>query len=490
MIKNNSKLAFPHKLSLYISLCLLSIVQSNAQNFYTINDIIERALFYSPEYNLNKIQNQIDKNTYEISMTSLLPSISMSILGPSYSKTISPVSQSDGSLKYLEVNNWQDNFSLNAAIPIEFTGGQLSLISNLSMYKNNRDNNTSTSYSANYYHLSLNQPLDFFSINKWNRRITKATRDKSEIQRTEYLFELKYYVLQLFFEALEKDTNIKQLEHQKYSLHKLHELSKVAYSAGKVLETDRESIALKIENCLNQIELSQEELIKTFKLLNIETKLTFTIPETTFICPELPFISIDTDVAISQLCEKIEKMYRVQLLSQKRTNSQLRNKRWVNASLSTGVGLSASANNIKQLSKNRITDYNISLNFTFPITSWSSQKKEYINAKLNYEKLLISKQKYIEQQKVELLGLIANIKLNCKTYNYLLNKKQLLQKEKKTKQELFKTQRILFNELEDTMDEELQNELNLIHTIANIYLDKCEIERKIEIDFTFNRAIY
>lgn len=160
----------------------------------------------SPEYRLHKIQTEIDQRSYEINIASLNPSVTVSFSGPSYSQTISPISQPDGSIKHLEINNLQSTFSLNTIVPIELTGGQLSLNSNLSMYKNNGAYNASTSYSLNYYHLSYTQPLNFFSINKWNRQIAKANRSKAEIEQTEFIFDLKYKTLQLFFNIIQKKT--------------------------------------------------------------------------------------------------------------------------------------------------------------------------------------------------------------------------------------------------------------------------------------------
>lgn len=467
-----------------ILLSVLLIFRSSAQCAYTLNDVLDKVMFSSPEYRLQRIQAEINRRTYEISMASLLPSVSMAFSGPSYSKTISPVSQTDGSIKYLEVNNLQGNFTLNANVPIVWTGGQLSLNSHLSMYRNNRDDNLLTSYSLNYYHLSYNQPLDFFSVNKWNRRIVKANRTKAELEQIEKTFELRYNILQLFFEIVAKKTEIVLLVHQTESLQKLYEISKAAYIAGKMLETDLESIELKIASIANQTATNKEELNKLFELLNAETGLCFTASETELICPDFPVFTINAEVALSRMNDKIENMYKVQLLSQERTNSQLKRKRWGSASLSMGIGMSASANDFKRLSDSRITDYNASLNFSFPITGWTSQKKEYENGKLNYEKLVINKQKYIDRQRIELQNLISTIKLNHKTYVYLLSRKELLRKEKDVKQNLFQLQHIIFNELEEVMDRQIQNEQTIIRTIKNTYLDACEIEKMTASELT------
>lgn len=89
----------------------------------------------------------------------------------------------------------------------------------------------------------------------------------------------------------------------------------------------------------------------------------------------------------------------------------------------------------------------------------------------------------MDSQKIELLNLISTLRLNRKTYDYLLNQKQLLQKEENVKRNLFQSQRIIFNELEEVMDQQIQNEQNIIQTIANVYLNTCEIEMMTATDF-------
>lgn len=439
----------------------------------------------SPEYRLHKIQTEIDQRSYEINIASLNPSVTVSFSGPSYSQTISPISQPDGSIKHLEINNLQSTFSLNTIVPIELTGGQLSLNSNLSMYKNNGAYNASTSYSLNYYHLSYTQPLNFFSINKWNRQIAKANRSKAEIEQTEFIFDLKYKTLQLFFNIIQKKNNIKQLKHQKLSLQKLYTLSKTAYTTGRMLETDLESIALKIISYENQIKEKGGDLKKLFNLLSIETKLDFITEEDNFICPEPPVFTIDTEFAIFRLNDKIESLYKSQLLSQERTNSQLKHKRWGNASLSMGIGLNASSENLKGLYKNKTSDYNVSFNYSYPLTSWSSQKKEYEQSKLSHKKILISKQRYIEEQKIELLDLISSLELNNEAYSYLQRQKQLLQNEERIKTNLFQAQRIIFKELEEIIDKQIQNEQSIVQIIANAYLNICQIEKMTMTNILF-----
>ena len=478
----------PILFKLYSLILLYVSLTCSAQCSYTLKDILDKVMYNSPGFQLYKIQTEIDKRTYEINIASLNPSISASFSGPSYSQTISPISQPDGSIKYLQINNLQSTFSLNTIVPIELTGGQLLLNSNLSMYKNNSAYNASTSYSLNYYRLSYSQPLDFFSINKWNRQIAKANRSKAEIEQTEYIFDLKHKTLQLFFNIIQKRSNIKQLKHQKLSLQKLYTLSKIAYTTGRMLETDLESIALKILSYENQIKIKGEELKKLFNLLSIETNLDFIPEEDNFICPEPPVFTIDTEFAIFRLNDKIESLYKSQLLSQQRTSSQLKHRRWGNASLSMGIGLNASSEDLKGLYRNKTSDYNVSFNYSYPLTSWSSQKKEYEQSKLTHKKTLINKQRYTEEQKVELLDLISTLELNNETYSYLQRQKQLLQNEERIKTNLFQAQHIIFKELEEIIDQQIQNEQNIIQTIANAYLNICQIEKMILTNILFVSA--
>ena len=111
-------------------------------------------------------------------------------------------------------------------------------------------------------------------------------------------------------------------------------------------------------NLNNQIDTKQEELNRLFRLLNTDIGYELITPKTNFIYPQPPVFIIETNFAVSQMIQKIETLYKAQLLTQEKTNSQLKFKRWGTASVSVGVGLSASANSFSRLSNNRMTDYN------------------------------------------------------------------------------------------------------------------------------------
>ena len=62
-----------------------------------------------------ELQSAINQLDYSISYNSFLPSVSMSINGPTYSKTISPITQPDGSICYRRVNNMDESLLINVS---------------------------------------------------------------------------------------------------------------------------------------------------------------------------------------------------------------------------------------------------------------------------------------------------------------------------------------------------------------------------------------
>ena len=127
-------------------------------------------------------QSAINQFDYSLSYSSFLPSVSMSLNGPTYSKTISPITQPDGSVCYRRVNNMNESLSISLSVPVNPTGGSLSLQSNVSAYEHFSDGETTLSISMNYYRLSLSQPLNFYSENKWNKKLLKYSNQQKEIE--------------------------------------------------------------------------------------------------------------------------------------------------------------------------------------------------------------------------------------------------------------------------------------------------------------------
>lgn len=120
-----------------------------------------------------RYKKELINRNYKSSMNTLKPTMSFS-LSPQYSKTISPITQPDGTIKDMGIHNISIAPTLTTTIPIWMTGGSLSISNSLRYYRNINPQNTYSNYSLNYYYLSLNQPLSFYSSDKWNRESTIA----------------------------------------------------------------------------------------------------------------------------------------------------------------------------------------------------------------------------------------------------------------------------------------------------------------------------
>lgn len=126
----------------------------------TLTEFQEMFLNNSKQSTSIRYKKELINRNYKSSMNTLNPTIMFS-LSPQYSKSISPITQPDGTIKDLGIHNISIAPTLTTTIPIWITGGTLSITNSLRYYRNINPQNAYSNYSLNYYYISFSQPLSF-----------------------------------------------------------------------------------------------------------------------------------------------------------------------------------------------------------------------------------------------------------------------------------------------------------------------------------------
>lgn len=117
-----------------VSLLFFCSLSANSQRIIDIQSFINMCF---AERNIISVAQLKKKNyelNYQIFKSSISPSISVALNGPSYTNKISPITQPDGSVNNIVVKNLNSSIGVNVNIPINIIGGSLSFQSNISGY--------------------------------------------------------------------------------------------------------------------------------------------------------------------------------------------------------------------------------------------------------------------------------------------------------------------------------------------------------------------
>ena len=152
-----------------ISLLLLPLLSIGQSQKINLNEAIDLAQEKSPDYQSNLFQNQASYWRRENFKASFLPQIGIQAILPSYSNSIRRITDNTGQDIFVNQNQsiLQTRLSIDQSVP--FTGGQLSInseIEKINVFGDNPSQRYSVvPFSINYYQNSL-----FYNPFKWDKK--------------------------------------------------------------------------------------------------------------------------------------------------------------------------------------------------------------------------------------------------------------------------------------------------------------------------------
>ena len=316
------------------------------------------------EYKIKKIQNEFFRK-------SLLPKVNLDFSIP-YQRSISDVTQPDGTIKFLERNYLNSNAILNVSQVLPFTGGIVNLSNSINY---SRDfNNNYTNFSSNWVNFSYQQPINGYNGYKWNRKINTLTKKKDSIENIKNGIRLKYDIAKAYIDAenaQRKSTLLKEnINRVDVLLQELEE----KYKFGRVIKTDVEQVQLTLEQLKNYSKINS---IESENLLNqLERKTNIKLQDSTILkgVEELDY-TIQKDELIKKMEENgfnIDRM--INELQVDANLEKIKKEGSISLNLQAGIGINSSANEISQLfNMPRQTQF-VTFGVKIPILDWGLSK--------------------------------------------------------------------------------------------------------------------
>ena len=421
-----------------------------------------------------RYKKELTNRNFKSSMNSLKPTMLFSI-SPQYSKTISPITQPDGTIKDMGIHNISIAPTLTTTIPIWITGGSLSITNSLRYYRNINPQNTYSNYSLNYYYLSLSQPLSFYSSDKWNRKSAIAGHSMSKYQNSQENLHLKSFATSFFFNFLSLNNEIECIQSQLALSDTIIAILNTRYAAGDILpfELDEGKLYRRNKGILyRNLLIKKESLINKLSNYFDGDNLVVDLLEQ----PDFPPINRDTTELRIQLRKKQEWQSRVSNISTEYAIAEAKSKKRILPTLQVGIGNNGVGSSLAETKANRSISYNVSLSFSIPILDI----KEYDN-QLKIAYIERDLKRIDEQIKYnnELIDLNETIQLLEEEYaNYIFLRDAINEHEKKIKVyvELLSTGSVLFQDYEKILESIYRLYKSRIESLqkAYEYIDKIE----------------
>lgn len=452
----------------------------------TLLDFQDDICSVSRDGKLISLKKEINLRNYKSILHNYAPSFSFS-LSPQYSKSLSPITQPDGTIRNYDIHNISISPSITTHIPILFTGGTLSISNSFSFYRNISGYNSYSNYSANFFHINITQPLSFFRSHVWEKKSANASYAISSLETIEDYLRLKKTATNLFFKHLIIEKSIILLENQcreseeiVHMLNKLSEVGKILHTEVEEANIEKQSKSLQIKKLRNQLNTVNEEIRS---ILGESSKG----GDFNFIIPSYPNQEIINEIELFEVLRiKQDYVLKNSAIAYEYSIAEAKNRKKMLPSIQIGVGSNGSGGNIDEIWTNHKQSYNASISFSIPITDLKENENKLQIANLNYEQIKENNRKSFIQEEIKLREMLCILNENSTYLGLLYKTNELYKTEISIAHKLLCSGNLLFDDFVRIESKLLKNEKDIIETIKIGYELLLDIEYLLLYDLQNN----
>ncbi len=370
----------------------------------SLNEAIKLAQEKSPDYRANLNKNEVsywrNKNYY----ASFLPQLRLNATLPSYSKSIRRITNDNGQDIFVSQNQSRIDARLSLSQNIPYTGGQLSINSQIERVDIFGDNEfqqySIIPFSVNYFQNSL-----FYNPFKWDKKIEPLIFEESKREFIENMEQISLRTSQLYFSLLKSQIQLKIAEKNLSNQDTLFQIAKGRFRMGKIAENDLLQMELRYLNSKNNITSTRISLKRASQNLSryLELKsedFELEIPE------DLVLFEVNTEKALKE-AESNRKFvieYRRRRLESEKELARVRGENRLEISVDANFGISQQASEFNDLFQNYNEQQSLRVTLGIPIFDWgvSKSKRRLAKASLELVKTNLEQEKQAFEQEIYL----------------------------------------------------------------------------------------
>lgn len=370
----------------------------------TLSEAINLAQKQSPDYKTTLNRNQSNYWRFRNYKASFLPQLRFNATLPEYNKAVRRITNDAGQDVFVNQDQLLLEGGLSIAQNIPYTGGTLSLNSNLERIELfGLDDNIGYSvvpFSIRYFQNSL-----FYNPFKWDKKIEPLIYEESRRDFIEKMEDISVTTCQRYFQLLKAQM---QLEIAKVNLANqdtLYQISQGRFKIGKIAENELLQVELTLLNSRNIVTTNTIELKRTSqnlaRYLELETEnIQLDVPD------KLPLFEVDIDKALEEAQSNrktVIEFRRKRLEAEKELAFQKGNNR-VRLGVAANFGISQNGDDFDNLFNNFNKQQNVSVSLSIPVFDWgvSKSRRKMAEADLDLTNNNIDQEKQAFEQEIYL----------------------------------------------------------------------------------------
>ena len=320
-------------------------------------------------------------------LTQYLPSLSIGgNSAPSYTRSITPVIQPDGSTIYRPLQQTTAGLTANIVQRIPWTNTTLNFSSGLSEVQLNGTTGTRT-WSATPFQVGINQPLLKANTFQWDIRQQELRYTSAERKYLEAREDVAVAVTNAFFDVHSAAVTLKNATANVATNDTLYSLNKGRLEVGKIGENDllqSELALLRSRSALDDARIGYDRALAQLRItLNLAPSTAVEIAVTNVV----PVFDADTAVAEQQARRNVSGMSDAEA-SEVQADRAVSEARWnagVGGNLTASYGYNATAGTAPDAYKNLLDAQQLQVGVQIPVWQWGAHASQVEAAKADRE---------------------------------------------------------------------------------------------------------
>lgn len=337
----------------------------------TLSDAIEIAQAQSYDAMVARLNFMSRYWSYRSYRAELLPSVNLSGGLMEFDRSmVQTRDYEDGRIYYVENNTLSNSLSLSVDQNIAPLGGTLSVQSYL--HRLDQFSYHNRLYNSRPIRLSYTQPLFAYNRLKWMKKTEPLKYDVAKRTYLEAMESVGIETVNLFFNVLSAQSNLRQAETNLADRRQLLEISKKRFEIGTVTKSEILQLELSVLNA--EVELGDNSLVLSNAMFRLLSYLR--IPTDLDVELMHPYIVLDimmneTDVTERALANSSHSLQqKVSLLESEQSVAQAKGNRGLQMQLHGQLGFDKSGDTFVDAYRGMRDNEIVGLSFSIPLFDW------------------------------------------------------------------------------------------------------------------------
>jgi outer membrane protein TolC len=290
--------------------------------------------------------------------------------------------QPDGSIKYLQVNQFNPGVNFALQQPVQWTGGTVS-VNSIYNYFNNYVDNTSQ-WNGSTFNIRLSQPIFSYNQYKWDKRIQPIRYEESKRDYAEAMEAIARDAVDNFFNVLQAQIDEQIALYNLANNDTIYKIEQGRYNIGttsldKLLQVELQLLRSRQEVAQAQLNLQTSSLeLRTYIGLRTGESFDLKLPD------EIPVIVVNEESAIRYAKETRSAFiaFERRKAEAEASVAQAKSQRY-NVDITGGFGLNSVGANLNDLYQDPARQQFINVTFNIPLIDWGRRKSMMQSAYAN-----------------------------------------------------------------------------------------------------------